>query len=215
MTLELSHVSLQLNGQGLIQTFSLSIGNSEIVTLMGPSGCGKSSLLSYIAGDLAPPLTGAGRVMLEGLDISGTQPARRRIGRMFQDDLLFPHMTIGENLLFGMARGDKAQRHSKMLAALAAVDLSGFEHRDPASLSGGQRQRVSLMRALLAEPRAMLLDEPFNQLDEELRHSMRELVYSHIRQAGIPCLVVTHDREDAPAGGRVLRMTRGGEVQDV
>ena len=215
MPLELQQVALLLGGQTLIQAFDLAIARSEIVTLMGPSGSGKSSLLSYVAGDLAPPLTGHGQVRLGGTDISTALPAQRHIGRLFQDDLLFPHMSVAENLLFGVPRGQRRAREQKMRASLAEVDLVGFEHRSPASLSGGQRQRVALMRALLAEPSAMLLDEPFNKLDEELRQSMRELVFSRIAAANIPCLLVTHDRADAPPGGRTLRISREGLVQHV
>lgn len=215
MALEINTVSIRLAQTQIIKPFGMVIERGEIVTLMGPSGCGKSSLLSYISGDLLPPLAGEGRVLLEGRDVTNTAPARRHIGRLFQDDLLFPHMTIGENLLFGMPRGAADQRRTKMLAALESIELQGFETRSPGSLSGGQRQRVALMRALLAEPNAMLLDEPFNKLDDELRQSMRELVYARIRATNIPCLVVTHDKADAPAGSRVFRITRTGEVQHV
>lgn len=213
--LELRHISLSLAGKPLIQPFSLPVGGGEITTLMGPSGSGKSSLLAYIAGDIEQPLSGAGDVLLAGSNLAAVPPERRRIGRLFQDDLLFPHMSVGDNLLFGMARGPRAERQSRMRAALADVGLEGFESRKPASLSGGQRQRVALMRALLAEPLAMLLDEPFNRLDEELREAMRQLVFNHIRRSGIACLLVTHDRADAPAGSPVFHISRNGEVHSV
>jgi putative thiamine transport system ATP-binding protein len=212
--LELRRVSLSLAGRPLVQPFSLTIAAGDIGILMGPSGCGKSSLLSYIAGDIEEPVSGTGEVLVSGESVLAMPPARRRIGRMFQDDLLFPHMSIGGNLLFGMARGDRLMREERMRQALEAVELAGYERRMPQSLSGGQRQRVALMRALLAEPRAMLLDEPFNRLDQELRTSMRSLVYRHIRDARIPCLLVTHDRADAPDGAQVWEIGRDGEVRN-
>jgi putative thiamine transport system ATP-binding protein len=210
--LELRGIGITLAGRMLLRPFPLSIGAGEIAALMGPSGCGKSSLLSYIAGDIELPLFGTGNVILNGIELAPLQPAERRIGRMFQDDLLFPHMSVGGNVLFGMS-GER--REDRMSKALADVGLAGFENRFPASLSGGERQRVALMRALMAEPRAMLLDEPFNRLDAELREAMRELTFSRIREAGIPCLLVTHDRDDAPPDARLLQIGKDGEVRDV
>lgn len=211
MALKLEDVSLRLPPQELIQPFSLAVQPGEIVTLMGPSGAGKSTLLSFIAGDLESPFEASGRVSLDGVALDGLPPERRRIGRLFQDDLLFPHLSVAENLLFGMARGPRAVRLAKVEAALAEAELQGFGGRPPHTLSGGQRARVALMRALLAEPRAMLLDEPFNKLDAELKAAMRRFVFGHIAERGIPCLMVTHDAADAPGGGRVL-LLKGTQV---
>jgi putative thiamine transport system ATP-binding protein len=212
--LTLEDASVRLATTVLLQPVSLTIAAGEAVLLMGPSGSGKSSLLSFISGDLAPPLSATGRVLLDGKDVTGLPPERRRIGRLFQDDLLFPHLTVGENLLFGMARGPRESRTARMQAALADAGLEGFAGRNPATLSGGQRARVSLMRALLAEPAAMLLDEPFGALDEELRQSVRAFVYSHLAARRIPSLVVSHDRQDAPPGGRILAVTSKGLIRD-
>ncbi len=213
MALNLAEVSIRLRHSVLLQPFSLIIPEGEIVTLMGPSGSGKSSLLSLIAGDLGQPFAGAGRIALDGAPLQGLPPERRRIGRLFQDDLLFPHLTVGENLMFGMPRAI-GQRREKMQDALRAIELDGFEHRPPHTLSGGQRSRVALMRALLADPRAMLLDEPFGKLDTGLKSSVRALVFSRLKMRSIPCLLVTHDRADAPDGGRILCIGEGGEVRD-
>jgi len=213
MALRLEQVTISLPPRLLIAPFSLAIGAGEIITLMGPSGSGKSTLLSFIAGDLEAPFEASGTVSLDGRNLDDLAPARRRIGRLFQDDLLFPHMTVAENLLFGMPRGARATRHAAMAAALDEAGLTGFGDRPPHTLSGGQRARVALLRALLANPGAMLLDEPFNKLDAELRTAMRSFVFNHIKQRGIPCLLVTHDMADAPAGGRVLRLSNG-EVRD-
>lgn len=213
MELTVDQVTINLPGAVLIPRFSLIIQAGEIVTLMGPSGSGKSSLLAFIAGDLPPPLDGYGRVSLGGRDLGCLPPELRKIGRLFQDDMLFPHLTVGENLLFGMARGDRAERLGRMREALADAGLEGFEDRAPHTLSGGQRTRVALFRALLAEPAAMLLDEPFAKLDMELRSAMRSLVFGHLKERRIPCLLVTHDRADAPEGGRILTIGHDGEVR--
>jgi putative thiamine transport system ATP-binding protein len=214
MVLSLENAAVSLAERVLVKSLTLEVGDGEIVTLMGPSGVGKSSLLSFVAGDLDPPFRASGRVMLDGRRLTGLPPEQRGIGRLFQDDLLFPHLTVGENLLFGMPRGGRDGRLAAMRAALADADLAGFENRAPQTLSGGQRSRIALMRALLAEPRAMLLDEPFNKLDRTLRGAMREFVFGHLGRRGISCLMVTHDRDDAPAGGRILELRSGGEVAD-
>jgi putative thiamine transport system ATP-binding protein len=213
MDLKLANVSIWLDGKPIIQPFSLAIEPGETVTLMGPSGCGKSSLLSYIAGDLLPPLHGEGQVKLNGDDLNGVRPDRRRIGRLFQDDLLFPHLTVRENLLFGVPRGDQAAREAAVEAALESAELKGFADRPPHTLSGGQRSRVALFRALLAKPKAMLLDEPFAKLDTALRQSMRGYVFAHLKEQMVPSLMVTHDLSDAPPKGRVLTIGPGGEVR--
>lgn len=209
MALTLDDVSVTRDGQVLIAPFSLTVAAGETVTLMGASGSGKSTLLSFIAGDLEAPFTASGRVSLAGVALDGLPPEQRRIGRLFQDDLLFPHLTVAENLLFGLPRGHRAERLAQVDAALAEAELDGFGDRPPHTLSGGQRARVALMRALLAAPRAMLLDEPFNKLDAALRQTMRSFVFEHIAQRSIPCLMVTHDAADVPPGGRVLLLREG------
>jgi putative thiamine transport system ATP-binding protein len=213
MALRLTGACILLGGKELIRPFSLDIAAGETLTLMGASGAGKSTLLSFIAGDLDLPFTATGSVSLEDEALDALPPERRRIGRLFQDDLLFPHLTVGENLLFGMPRGPRAERLAKVDAALAEAGLDGFGDRPPHTLSGGQRARVALMRALAAKPRAMLLDEPFNKLDAELRQAMRDFVFRHIAMRRIPCLMVTHDVADVPQGGRVM-LLRNGEVTD-
>jgi putative thiamine transport system ATP-binding protein len=209
MALNLRNVSIGLPPRILLQSFSLDVKSGEIVTLMGPSGSGKSTLLAFIAGDLEPPFEATGDVSLEGAPLGGLPPERRRIGRLFQDDLLFPHLTVAENIAFGMPRRGRRTRASNVETALAEAGLAGFGGRPPHTLSGGQRARVALMRALVAEPRAMLLDEPFNKLDAELRAAMRDFVFGHIAERGIPCLMVTHDAADAPEKGRVLLLNNG------
>ncbi len=202
--LQFEHVRLAAGPRVLVADFSLGIAPGEIATVMGASGAGKSSLLAYACGTLAPGLAASGSVRLDGIEISGLPPERRRIGILFQDDLLFPHLSVGANLGFGL-RAETKDRRARIEEALAAAGLAGFAARDPATLSGGQRQRVALMRALLAEPAAILLDEPFGKLDADLRAQMREFVFAHVRERKLPCLMVTHDSQDADAAGGVLR----------
>ena len=212
MTLLLENISLTIGDVLLVKSFTITIEAGEIVTLMGPSGSGKSSLLAYIAGDLSPPMYGNGHVTLNGVDLIYVPAERRQVGRLFQDDLLFPHLTVGENLLFGVGRGSLKKRQHLVTEALANAQLEGLENRMPDTLSNGQKSRVALFRALMAKPHAMLLDEPFSKLDAELRHTIRNYVFAHLRERNIPTLLVTHDREDAPAGGRIFRINSKGEL---
>ncbi len=178
------------------------VAAGSVLTLMGPSGAGKSSLLSAIIGALPSGLTSDGEVWLNSKNITGLAPERRRIGLLFQDDLLFPHMSVAGNLAFGLAAGgSRTERAAKIAEALEQVGLAGFGDRDPATLSGGQRARVALMRTLLSQPRALLLDEPFSRLDSGLKDQTRQLVFGLIRSKGLPTVLVTHDPQDAKAAG--------------
>jgi len=179
------------------------IAPGRVLSVMGPSGVGKSSLLAAISGTLAPGLSTSGRVLLDDEDLTELPAHRRRIGMLFQDALLFPHLSVGANLGFGLPASVKGRsiRQARINAALTDVGLDGFAHRDPATLSGGQRARVALMRCLLSNPRALLLDEPFSGLDADLRHQTRKLVFERAEAAGLPVLLVTHDMDDASAAG--------------
>lgn len=190
-------------------SLSFSIAPGEILTVMGPSGAGKSTLLSAISGHLAPDFSISGAITLEGQNLLSRPAAERRVGILFQDHLLFPHLSVGGNLAFGLSPAvAKKDRPGVIAAALADIGLAGFEHRDPATLSGGQKARVALMRMLLAEPRLLLLDEAFSGLDTDLRRTIRQMVFDQARDRGLPVLMVTHDPEDAEAaGGKVLRLT--------
>ena len=202
-------LTLYLDDQPLLTLPPLTVAPGEVLTLMGPSGCGKSSLLAALAGVLPPggPIRLAGEIRLGERLLTPLAPQARRIGMLFQDDLLFAHLTVAENLMFGMPahlRG-MAARRACALEALAKVGLEGQADKLPGQLSGGQKARVSLLRALLAEPEALLLDEPFSRLDKPLRAAFRTLVFERLKTLGIPALLVTHDEEDAP--GAILTLT--------
>ncbi len=202
-SLTLENVRISLSGTELLAV-DFTVNAGEVVTIMGPSGSGKSTLLAWLTGNLPSAFAASGRALLDGTDISNLPPEKRRMGILFQDDLLFPHMSVGQNLSFGLRGSD---RKSRIADALAAVGLDGFEGRDPATLSGGQRSRVALMRMLLSEPTALLLDEPFGKLDAELRGQIRDLVFKHAKNQGLPVLMVTHDVADAEAaGGRIISL---------
>ncbi len=207
--LHLEGVSIRLHGRALIGPLDAVVAPGKCLTLMGPSGCGKSSLLNYLAGSLPPVFEATGRVRIGDADITPLPPERRRVGILFQDDLLFPHLSVGGNLAFALpaaVRGSAARRE-RIEAALAECGLPGYAQRDPATLSGGQRARVALMRTLLAQPRALLLDEAFNKLDARLRGDFRRFVFEHAQQHGLPTVLVTHDEADAQAaGGAVVRV---------
>lgn len=186
---------------------NLTVEPGEVLTLMGPSGAGKSTALAAILGTLAPEFTRTGRIILAGRDITMLPPHQRRVGLLFQDDVLFPHLSVGGNLAFAIAATTKGKsaRRALVAEALESAELGGFADRDPATLSGGQRARVALMRTLLASPCALLLDEPFSRLDTALRAQIRSFVMTRIRDEGLAAILVTHDAEDAAAaGGRIL-----------
>lgn len=205
MTLTLDALTIHHHGKTLA-AIDASIAPGEVLTIMGPSGAGKSTLLSAILGTLPRGFSMTGRVVLDDRDVTALPVQDRRIGILFQDDVLFPHLSVGQNLGFALPPGTP-DRSARIAAALDEAGLAGFQSRDPATLSGGQRSRVALMRALLADPRALLLDEPFARLDLDLRDRIRRLVFDTARSRGLPVVLVTHDPADAEAAaGRVLRL---------
>ena len=199
MGLCLDDIELSVGSRRLL-ALSCQIEGGEITTVMGPSGSGKSSLLAFIAGFLDPDFRASGTLRLHGKVLNRLPAEQRRVGLLFQDAMLFPHLSVGDNLRFGLPQktGDsQRQRDDKIEAALEALGLQDFASRDPATLSGGQQSRVALMRLLLSEPQAILLDEPFSKLDTSLKDEIRAFTFDSIRTAQIPALLVTHDKGDA------------------
>ena len=207
--LSLEHLEKRFGTLEVTRDLSLSIAKSEIVALLGPSGSGKTTVLRLIAGFEQPD---SGRITVEGQDVTRIPPERRRFGMVFQHYALFPHMSVGENVAFGLeAQGTPAAEISRRVAeTLAVVDLSGFETRKVTQLSGGQQQRVAVARALAPSPRVLLLDEPLSNLDPTLRDRTRRELKRLIRRVGITTVLVTHEQEEAfELGDRVAVMHRG------
>jgi putative thiamine transport system ATP-binding protein len=207
--LEITNLNVSKAGQALIAELNLSVAPGEVFTLMGASGSGKSTLLNWIVGALDPVFSVQGELWLNGVRRDTLPIEARRIGILFQDDLLFPHLSVGQNLAFALPARiqGRAERRRVIESVLADVGLSGFHDRDPGTLSGGQKARISVLRALLAEPEALLLDEPFSKLDAVLRGQFRAFVYDRISQLGIPTLLVTHDPADIPPDGIVVEIS--------
>ncbi len=214
MALCLKNIAIhKVDGSVLISNFSLEVANGEIMTLMGPSGCGKSTLLDVIAGHLASDFQYSGEVEIDDQAIDSLPAHQRGVGILFQDDLLFPHLNVWENLAFALpenVQGD--DRKQQALTALSNLSLSDLANAYPEQISGGQRARISLIRMLLAKPKVALLDEPFSKLDKELRVQFRQWVVEQLLRENIPTLLVTHDKDDVPAGSPVFNWPKEGVV---
>jgi putative thiamine transport system ATP-binding protein len=204
--LNIKNLTISNAEKSLFSGMSLAVDEGEVVTLTGVSGSGKSTLLNWVIGDLDPSFSATGELWLNSLRCDTLPIEARHIGLLFQDDLLFPHLSVGQNLAFALPAKfrDAKVRRQRVEQTLSDIGLVGFHDRDPATLSGGQRARVSLMRTLLAEPRALLLDEPFSKLDAVLRTQFRAFVFEQIERQKIPTLLVTHDPADVPQGGRAI-----------
>ncbi|HEY9344811.1 MAG TPA: ABC transporter ATP-binding protein, partial [Inquilinus sp.] len=194
---------------------SLSIAPGEIVCLVGRSGCGKSSLLRIIAGVDAPD---SGRILLDGAEIAGpggfVEPEDRNVGFMFQDYALFPHLTVEENVAFGLKRLPREAARARAAEVIGRIGIAALAGRYPHTLSGGEQQRVALARALAPKPVILLMDEPFSNLDRGLREQVREETIATLRALGTTAIMVTHDPEEAlSAGDRVVLMQKGRIVQ--
>ncbi|MFT0548728.1 ATP-binding cassette domain-containing protein [Allopusillimonas ginsengisoli] len=208
--LEVLDLTIHHAGHRLVGPLSFSVGAGQVHTIMGPSGSGKSTILNWMIGETNNSFRYSGDLLLGGEPVLDLPVEQRRIGILFQDDLLFPHMSVGRNLAFALPHtiiGVSARRQ-RVDEMLENIGLSGFHQRDPASLSGGQRARVSVARALIAEPRAVLLDEPFSKLDSTLRTQFRTFVFEWITRQAIPAILVTHDSDDAPDSGALTMLTR-------
>lgn len=198
-----------------LEDVSLSIRSGEVLCLVGQSGCGKSSLLRIIAGVDEPD---EGRIILDGAEIAGpgshVEPEARRIGLIFQDYALFPHLDVRDNIQFGLRKLSRAEAFARGDVMIERFDLRNLTHRFPHMLSGGEHQRVALARALAPTPHVLLMDEPFSNLDRKLRDGVRDETLTLLRSLGTTVVMVTHDPEEAlSAGDRVALMRAGRIVQ--
>ena len=205
-SLEIKNLQLFREDKLLLQ-LDEQIEGGDILTIMGPSGSGKSSLLNWMTGTLPSGLSATGEVWLHGQNISHLPAHLRHIGVLYQDALLFSHLSVASNIAFAMPKGNKKQRFEQIADALDQVGLAGMSNRHPDNLSGGQQARVALLRTLLSEPKAILLDEPFSKLDTQLRAETQQLVFNQIRTHKLPAIMVTHDHSDAEAAeGKVINL---------
>ena len=211
---ELRQVSKRFGSVQALREVSLQIGHAEFFSLLGPSGCGKTTSLRILAGFEEPT---AGAVLLNGVDQVQVPPNRRNVNTVFQNYALFPHMSVAENIAFGlkMKRTEAGEIRRRVAAVLDLIAMTGYDARRPSQLSGGQQQRVALARALVNEPAVLLLDEPLGALDAALRKQMQSELTKLQRTVGITFIYVTHDQEEALAMSDRIAVMSGGVVQQV
>ncbi len=212
MQLRLEGVSKHWGTALAVDHASFATGSGTLVVLLGPSGCGKSTTLRMIAGLDTPS---DGRILIDGRDVTRAAPAERRISMVFQSYALFPHLSVAENILFGLkVRHEPAAEHGRRLARVASLlGLTGLLERKPAQLSGGQQQRVALGRAIIAETKVCLMDEPLSNLDAQLRQEMRREIRALQQQLGITMVYVTHDQTEAMSMADQVVLLRAGKIE--
>jgi len=213
-TIELTSLTKTFGDAVAVDSVDLEIAAGEFFSMLGPSGCGKTTTLRMIAGFEEPT---SGRITLAGEDVTWLSPRKRKVNMCFQDYALFPHMSVRENVAFGLKikKVKAAEAKPRIEAMLAAVRLEGYEDRLPAQLSGGQRQRVALARALVNEPEALLLDEPLGALDLKLRKEMQLELKSIQQRTGTTFVYVTHDQEEALTMSDRVAVMNGGRVEQI
>jgi ABC-type Fe3+/spermidine/putrescine transport system ATPase subunit len=212
--LSLENISKRFGSLLAVQQMWLTVDKGEIVSLLGPSGCGKSTTLQMIAGIQQPDM---GAIVLDGQRLNATPPEQRDIALVLQRGLLFPHLTVGENVAFGLKmRGiNPVDREKAAIAMLQQVQLDGFAQRKPSELSGGQAQRVALARSLIIRPKLLLLDEPLSALDASLREDMQDLILRLQAQTGITFMIVTHDQTEAAILSQRIALMFDGQLRQV
>jgi len=210
--LEIRSLTRAFGGQPVVADVSLTIAAGQVTCLLGPSGCGKSTTLRMIAGVERPD---AGQILIDGAPVFGPghdlPPERRGVGLMFQDFALFPHLTVAQNVGFGL-RGDRAAKDARVGELLERVNLAGYGAKHPHQLSGGEQQRVALARALAPRPRLMLMDEPFSGLDNRLRDGIRDTTLELLKDEGAAVLLVTHEPDEALRMADEIALMRGGRI---
>jgi len=198
--LELINISLKWNSpkeKPFIKNLNLNIKNGNILCVFGKSGVGKSSLINVIAGVTEDNLLFEGKIVLNGKTLNDIPTEKRKVGLLLQDGALFPHLTVEQNIYFGMNKKLKAKERLNLINEnLKKANMEGFQDRYPHSLSGGQKARIACLRAILSEPEVLLLDEPFSSLDPKHRNTFRNFMISKVKNSNIPCLLVTHDESD-------------------
>ena len=209
MSFKLSDYQLFLQGKALFAPITTTVENRGVTAITGASGSGKSTIMADISGVLPMAFVSRGELVLNSRNLRPLPIEKRKVGILFQDDLLFPHLNVYDNLVYGLDRKLSAsEKQNRICGALREADLPGYDSRDISTLSGGQRARVSLIRTLLSEPELILLDEPFSKLDKTLRQQFRQWVFEYIAQMNIPTLLVTHDNEDIPVGSHVIHLEK-------
>ncbi|MCR4892268.1 MAG: ABC transporter ATP-binding protein [Lachnospiraceae bacterium] len=212
--IDLKDITKKFDNTVVLDDFNLYVRENEFVTLLGPSGCGKTTTLRIIAGFETPD---KGSVIFEGKDITNLPPNKREVNTVFQKYALFPHMTIAENIAFGLRIKNKSREYiqDKIKYALKLVNLEGYENREPDSLSGGQQQRIAIARAIVNEPKVLLLDEPLGALDLKLRQDMQYELIRLKNELGITFLYVTHDQEEALTMSDIIVVMNQGYIQQI
>ncbi len=212
--IELRGLTKRFGSVTAVDEVSLQVGAGELLTLLGPSGCGKTTLLRLLSGFEQPT---AGAILVAGVDVTGLAPHRRDINQVFQSYALFPHLTVRENIAFGlrMQRVGRGETAARVAEAIALVALEGLESRYPHQLSGGQRQRVALARAVVPRPRVLLLDEPLSALDAKLRREMQVELRRLQQKVGVTTILVTHDQEEALAMSDRIAVMNAGRVEQL
>lgn len=212
--IDLQHISKSFDGELILDDLNLSIRENSFVTLLGPSGCGKTTTLRILGGFTSPD---TGKVLFDGQDITKLPPNKRQLNTVFQKYALFPHMSIADNIAFGLKIKNKPKSYidDKIRYALKLVNLSGYEKRDVTSLSGGQQQRIAIARAIVNEPRVLLLDEPLGALDLKLRQDMQYELIRLKNELGITFIYVTHDQEEALTMSDTIVVMNQGYIQQI
>ena len=212
--IDLEHISKSYDGEQVLDDLNLYIKENEFLTLLGPSGCGKTTTLRILGGFATPD---TGHVIFDGQDITKLPPNKRQLNTVFQKYALFTHMTISENIAFGLKikKKSKSYIHDKIKYALKLVNLEGYENRMPDSLSGGQQQRIAIARAIVNEPKVLLLDEPLGALDLKLRQDMQYELIRLKNELGITFIYVTHDQEEALTMSDTIVVMNKGYIQQI